>query len=420
MRNKNEAFVSYSDGLALASRLKLPTKQLRDAMNENVNQISIELSKDEADPTNKEAYLIVHIWPSRSLINATNLLAVRRCRRTFLPSLLNRGGIHDIHYRAYGMQGTYISYADGLRLCNALEFSEARLDQIKHAIRESWLGPIIHMQHEPKINFEEVRLKMAAEKMINEKMNVRTHVQIEEFLLSDAKFPSFACSTSGVKTKLSNNGVDNDVNDQYFEELDFEDEEIGFYKYAESFTRASQAYLNNNANIASNQVEPQQSREYDRQRAAENSSRENDEIANESCDNEFDHDGSERNRANIHNKMTKKTRKQFSKVHRATLETAYCHNPRLHRTARAGIAEELGLEEYRVHVCSFIEAFSPHANNCYLVEMVRKSTPQSSYSEYVRIILYQISRKNKMLREEAHKLSKAPCFLGNASLSLLS
>lgn len=357
VRNKNEAFVSYSDGLALASRLKLPTERLKDAMNENVSQISIELSKDEVDATNKEAYLIVHIWPSKSLINATNLLAVRGCRRTRLPSLLDRAGIHGIHYRAYGMQGTYISYADGLRLCNALEFSEAGLDQIKNAIREGWLGPLIHMQHKPKVNFEEVRWKMTAEKMTDEKINVRTHVQVEEFLLSSAKLPSFACSTSDVTTNLRRKGAGNDLNDRYYEGLDFEDEEIGFYKYAGSFTKASQACLNNNANIVSNEIEPQQSREHDRQQAAEDSNQEDDEIDNVPCDNEFDRDEFERNRANTHNKVVKKTRKHFSEVHRATLETAYCHNPTLHRTAQAGIAEELGLEKYRVYVCSFNEAY---------------------------------------------------------------
>jgi hypothetical protein len=350
VRNKDQVFVSYSDGLALASRLKLSTKQLRDAMNGNVSQISIELSKGEADATNKEDYLIVHIWPSKSLINATNLLAVRRCHRILLPSLLDRGGIHGIHHRAYGMQGTYISYADGLRLCDALEFSEARLGQIKNAIREGWLGPMIHVQHEPKVNFEEVRLKMAVEKMTNEKINVRTHVQIEEFLLSRAEFPSFACFTSDVTTKLSRKRVDNDLNDRYCEGLNLEDEEIDFYKYAGSFTRASRAYLDNNANIGSNQVESQQSREFDRQRTVEDSSGKDDQITNESCDEEFGHDESERNRANNHNKVVKKIRKHFSEVHRATLETAYCHNPMLQRTAQAEIAEKLGLEKYGVYV----------------------------------------------------------------------
>lgn len=266
-------------------------------------------------------------------------------------------GIHGIHYRAYGMQGTYISYADGLRLCNALEFSEAGLDQIKNAIREGWLGPLIHMQHEPKVNFEEVTWKMTAEKTTDEKINVRTHVQVEEFLLSSAKLPSYACSTSDVTTNLRRKGADNDLNNRYYEGLDFEDEEIGFYKYAGSFTKASQACLNNNANIVSNEIEPQQSREHDRQQAAEDSNQEDDEIDNVPCDNEFDRDEFERNRANTHNKVVKKTRKHFSEVHRATLETAYCHNPTLHRTAQAGIAEELGLEKYRVYVCSFNEAY---------------------------------------------------------------
>ena len=191
----------------------------------------------------------------------------------------------------------------------------------------------------------------AAGKMTDEKINVRTHVPVEEFLLSSAKLPSFACSTSDVTTKLRRKGVDNGLNDRYYEGLDFEDEEIGFYQEA-------------------NQIEPQQSREYDQQQAAEDSNQKDDEIDNVPCDNEFDHDGFERNRANTHSKVVKKTRKHFSEVHRATLETAYCHNPMLHRTAQAGIAEELGLEKYRVYVCSFIEALFSHANNCCPIEMV--------------------------------------------------
>ncbi len=129
---------------------------------------------------------------------------------------------------------------------------------------------MIHVQHESKINFEKIKLKMTVEKMINEKINVKTHVQIEEFLLSRAKFSSFACFISDVTTKLSRKRVDNDLNDRYCEELNLEDEKIEFYKYAESFTRVSRVYLNNNVNIVANQVESQQSREYDRQRTVEN------------------------------------------------------------------------------------------------------------------------------------------------------
>ncbi len=104
-------------------------------MNEGVSGISIVISKDEAEAIDKKASLIVHIWPSKLLINATNLLAVRRCRHTQLPGLLNGSRIHGVYYRAYSIQGTYISYADGLQLCNALEFSEDRLGQIRNAIR---------------------------------------------------------------------------------------------------------------------------------------------------------------------------------------------------------------------------------------------------------------------------------------------
>lgn len=133
LHNK-EAFVPYTDGLYLATRLNLPIETLRGAMNEKAHQI--EISKDEAEAMDTEESLIVHIWPSRLLINAINLLAVRLCHRNQLPDVLTSSGIHRTHCRAYGIQGTYISYADGFRLYNALEFSDKRMVQIRNAMNE--------------------------------------------------------------------------------------------------------------------------------------------------------------------------------------------------------------------------------------------------------------------------------------------
>ena len=99
--NKTQVFISYPDGLDLASRLKLPIGRLRDSMNKKVSQVSIEISKDEAEAIDIES-LIVHIWLSRSLINATNLFAVRQCSRNYLTDLL-ACGLHLTHCRAYGM-----------------------------------------------------------------------------------------------------------------------------------------------------------------------------------------------------------------------------------------------------------------------------------------------------------------------------
>lgn len=205
-------FVSYADGLALAYRLKLPTEKLEHAMSLNMSRISIEISKDEAEGIDKEASLIVHIWPSKSRINATNLLAVRGCSRKHLPRLLAGSGIHSIYCRAHGMQGTFIGYAGGFRLANALGFSEVLLDQIRNAIREGWLGPMVQVQHEPKVDLVAVKSKMA---------DVREHVQLEEFLLPSAKTPSFACSFIEESKKPS--GGDN-LDDRYYEGLDLEDE----------------------------------------------------------------------------------------------------------------------------------------------------------------------------------------------------
>ena len=227
-------------------------------MNENVNQIFIEFFKNEVNATNKKTYLIVYIWLFKSFINATNLFAIKKCRRIRLFNLLNRVEIHDIHYKIYEMQKIYINYVDDFRLCNVLKFSKAELNQIKNAIKKNWLNSLIHMQHESKINFEEIKWKMTIEKMIDEKINVKTHVQIEEFLLSNAKFSSFACFISDVTTNLKRKKINNDLNDRYYEKLNFENEKIEFYKYAESFIKIFQICLNNNVNIVSNEIESQQ------------------------------------------------------------------------------------------------------------------------------------------------------------------
>jgi hypothetical protein len=73
---------------------------------------------------------------------------------------------------------------------------------------------------------------MTVDKMTNAKSN-------EEFLLSLAELSSFACFISDVTTKLNRKRVDNDLNDRYYEELNLKDEEIEFYKYADSFIKAS-------------------------------------------------------------------------------------------------------------------------------------------------------------------------------------
>jgi hypothetical protein len=172
-------------------------------MNKNMSRISIEIDEDEAEVMDEAESLIVHILPSRSLINATNLLAVRRCHRDRLPDLLYRAGIEKSHHRAYGMQGTYISYADGFRVCNALEFSEDRLCQIRNAIQDCWLGPLVCMQHEPRVNIEEVKLKLAQPgKDRAENAAIR------------------------IPKKLSRKGYGDNLDDYYYETLDLEDEEF--------------------------------------------------------------------------------------------------------------------------------------------------------------------------------------------------
>ena len=106
---------------------------------------------------------------------------------------------------------------------------------------------------------------MTIEKITDQKINVKTHVQVEEFLLSSAKLLSFACFIIDVTKKLRGKRIDNDLNNRYYKELNFENEKIEFYKYAKAFIKTFQVCLNNNVNIALNQIESQHLREYDRQ-----------------------------------------------------------------------------------------------------------------------------------------------------------
>lgn len=345
INNKHGVFVSYPDGLALASRLKLPTEQLRDAMNENISRISIEISKDEAEAIDKEASLIVHIWPSRSLINATNLLAVRRCCRTQLPDLLAGSGIHVIHCGAYRMQGTYISYADGLRLCNALEFSEVRLGHIRNAMREGWLGPG-YVQHEPNVDLVAVKSKMAAEKAANGETDVRDHVRLEEFLLPCDKTPSFACSSIEESKKLSRKRGGDNLDDQYYEGLDLEDKEFGFYELSTLLLRAAQTL-------------PVQ---------LLGRSREEDQSASRSCDDGLDHNGFERKPV--------ATRRKLSLTQTRILETVFRRSPRIDVGEQARLAKELGIERGRISVSLFSRVLLSYTNSSCSIEVVREPTVQ--------------------------------------------
>ena len=81
-------------------------------------------------------------------------------------------------------------------MCNALGFSENRLDQIRDAMIEGWLGLIIYQQHEPSVDFRAVKSEMAAETAAND----------EEFLLPRTDISLYACSTIGVSKKLFRKG----------------------------------------------------------------------------------------------------------------------------------------------------------------------------------------------------------------------
>lgn len=70
------------------------------------------------------------------------------------------------------------------------------------------------------------------------------------------------------------------------------------------------------------------------QKADKESRQEEDDIASGLGDDGLDRNDFERATAETRNIVARKTQQHYSEAHRATLETAYCHNPRLKRTAK--------------------------------------------------------------------------------------
>jgi hypothetical protein len=96
-------------------------------------------------------------------------------------------------------------------------------------MREGWLGLMVYVQHEPDVDFVAVKSKMVAKKAADRETDVRKHVRLEEFLLPYDKTPSFTCSSIRESNKLSRKGGGDNLDDRYYEGLDLEDEEFGFY-----------------------------------------------------------------------------------------------------------------------------------------------------------------------------------------------
>ncbi len=120
--------------------------------------------------------------------------------------------------------------------------------------------------------------------------------------------------------KLSRKGGGNNLDDQYYKGLDLKDKEIGFYRAEKDSSQGEGG----------------------------------------PGDNGLNHNESEKETANTCNTVAKKTRHHFSKAHRSILETTYHHNPKLNRTAQAGIAKELGLERGHIYVSLFSKASFPY------------------------------------------------------------
>ena len=169
-------YVSFDNGLELASQLQLSTasverlkaaktygnlektaasvERLKAAKKHSNVEWDIEITVEEDEVTEPKLSVIVNILPSKSLINATNLIAVRGWPRKKVPQLLKHCGVSDkIHFRGFMMQGTYVGYAIGERLCRAMASSEDRIAQINDATKKGGLGPVLRMQNEPILDF---------------------------------------------------------------------------------------------------------------------------------------------------------------------------------------------------------------------------------------------------------------------------
>lgn len=142
---KMKDWVTYSDGLDLASRLGLLDSSLT-ILRTRMEHASDGLSEEvEVPMVPTEEILatqnIIHIWPRESLINATNLVTTAGMDRRSIPQILKRNQIQtSSHKRMWGMQGIYVKYEDGLRLCKDLCLPT---DKVNLAIKEGWLGPIL-------------------------------------------------------------------------------------------------------------------------------------------------------------------------------------------------------------------------------------------------------------------------------------
>jgi len=147
LTNKHR-YISYEDGLDLANRLKLGESSLKllkswtlKESTEPFSTAAIRLEKlEKISKTQK----IVHIWPLESIINATNIMACGNVSRQYRTHFLKSNQFLNTRILSTPrMQGTYIGYDDGLRLCKLLNLPTKT---VKLAMDEGWLGPVLEVR----------------------------------------------------------------------------------------------------------------------------------------------------------------------------------------------------------------------------------------------------------------------------------
>ena len=146
-KSNGKTYVSFADGLDLARRLRLRESSLTLLHEQTLKQPrTIYLTSTAIIPIEElevvpDGHKIVHILPSLSLINACNIMdcgnITRLERERFLKThKIVKGQI----IKTPKMQGTYIDYNEGLRLCSILNLPT---DRVRLAIDEGWLGPVL-------------------------------------------------------------------------------------------------------------------------------------------------------------------------------------------------------------------------------------------------------------------------------------
>ena len=127
-------YISYRDGLKICRHIKLEDDLLRSIAG-NVEETAQETVDIHYQPTIPSILIhgqVVYYRPAEKLINATNLLQAARIHRTDLRKILGECGVTNITpLRGKGsVQGSYVTYRDGLKTCKHLGLDHGPLQQV--------------------------------------------------------------------------------------------------------------------------------------------------------------------------------------------------------------------------------------------------------------------------------------------------